>query len=1094
MLNNELFANRNSNTITLKFKLVPINPSDKLNENRAYNVDINNKLMLETKKQLSTAHKNAVDEFLNIELINQDIIKSLYDAINNKQKKQIKEIGDIILENVVTTIKNKNIYKTPSEIISTLGIKLKATNFEDYNKTQKSVFYGTGENSISFRVLENLKIFLDNVIIINKIKNNIVFDFDTDMNYNNYLKQCDIEYYNNNIVNKINNDINIYNQNQKQKKNKLTNLVKLKNQIFNRIDDTKKIDKKELLTEIKTFFTDNDLCFDSVAESFENNFEKNVIKVKDINILSHLLYNDGYYIKNNYTIPENEYITINDIGLLYDSNLKLIINGIINKAKESVNVLTKIDNIDIKNIKTNFENIKTYNKLLKLINYEELYKSINDFYTDVKNCLTNIKKYQYSTNFSSADKDNNTFGSGWTYIKKSKLSILRKDGKYYLLVLNCESEILETNSDSNNCYEKMTYFVNNAKSIARCTTSLKDIVKHFEKYSNDIVTDYGLTISKEIYDLCNNYYNIDTKTYKCKKDITKINDNTTFKKTSIKYKEINEVEYYESLYKYIDFVKVFLTKHEKYKKYNYSFKDTTEYTDLSEFFFEIESATYNIHFNEKISVDVINNLNSKGDIFLFEIYTKDFSDKSYGIKNKHTLIFNELFGDLDNLIHKLNGGVSIKYREQLIYLNDEKKKEGYHKGETNHKIIKDKRYTEEQYTLHIPITLNYKKQSRDNINNVVNNFIKNNKIENIIGIDRGENNLIYVVVYNSTTKEIIEQKSLNIINDKCYFSLIKKNIEERKEAQKNWDVFKGSKNIKEGYLSHAIYYIAELVKKYNAIIVLENLNFSDKRGKKTIEAQTYQKFEDMLINYFYKYVDKTKKSNEIGSARNIIQVTDKNITDKKQNGIVFYVDPSYTSKICPVSGFINLFKFRHDNLTEAKTFYNNFTDIVFNGCDFVFSFNYSNFKTHIKPYKNDWIVYSSDVERYNYDVRSKKTKVCLVTTELKNLFIEYGIDILNDLQKQIVLQTNLYFFKKLSSILNVLFNLRQKNKDNDFILSPVYPFFNSNKNTNKNLPNDSDANGAYNIAQKGSIILNKINNGFVDLSVSLEDYLKIKQS
>ena len=46
--------------------------------------------------------------------------------------------------------------------------------------------------------------------------------------------------------------------------------------------------------------------------------------------------------------------------------------------------------------------------------------------------------------------------------------------------------------------------------------------------------------------------------------------------------------------------------------------------------------------------------------------------------------------------------------------------------------------------------------------------------------------------------------------------------------------------------------------------------------------------------------------------------------------------------------------------------------------------------------------------------------------------------------------------------------------DNDFILSPVEPFFDSRKNY-KGLPDNGDANGAYNIARKGNCILQKIN-------------------
>ena len=70
--------------------------------------------------------------------------------------------------------------------------------------------------------------------------------------------------------------------------------------------------------------------------------------------------------------------------------------------------------------------------------------------------------------------------------------------------------------------------------------------------------------------------------------------------------------------------------------------------------------------------------------------------------------------------------------------------------------------------------------------------------------------------------------------------------------------------------------------------------------------------------------------------------------------------------------------------------------------------------------------------------------------------------------------------------------------ENDFILSPVEPFFNSSKKY-KNLPENGDANGAYNIARKGICILNKINDADdlskkVDLVIKKEDWQNYAQS
>ena len=68
-------------------------------------------------------------------------------------------------------------------------------------------------------------------------------------------------------------------------------------------------------------------------------------------------------------------------------------------------------------------------------------------------------------------------------------------------------------------------------------------------------------------------------------------------------------------------------------------------------------------------------------------------------------------------------------------------------------------------------------------------------------------------------------------------------------------------------------------------------------------------------------------------------------------------------------------------------------------------------------------------------------------------------------------------------MLNMRVTYKDKDKDEkkeyDYILSPVEPFFDSRKYEKLGyrapLPIDSDANGAYNVARKGLLILKQIN-------------------
>ena len=49
-------------------------------------------------------------------------------------------------------------------------------------------------------------------------------------------------------------------------------------------------------------------------------------------------------------------------------------------------------------------------------------------------------------------------------------------------------------------------------------------------------------------------------------------------------------------------------------------------------------------------------------------------------------------------------------------------------------------------------------------------------------------------------------------------------------------------------MSHIIHRIATLILEYNAIVILEDLNFGFKRGRFKVEKQVYQKFEKTLID------------------------------------------------------------------------------------------------------------------------------------------------------------------------------------------------------------------------------------------------------
>jgi CRISPR-associated protein Cpf1 len=197
-----------------------------------------------------------------------------------------------------------------------------------------------------------------------------------------------------------------------------------------------------------------------------------------------------------------------------------------------------------------------------------------------------------------------------------------------------------------------------------------------------------------------------------------------------------------------------------------------------------------------------------------------------------------------------------------------------------------------------------------------------------------------------------------------YHQLLDNKEKERNLAKKDWQTIENIKELKEGYLSQVINRISNLMIKYNAIIVLEDLNSGFKRGRQKVEKQVYQKFEKMLIDKLNFLVNKKAKNGEICSLRNALQLTNKfegfqNIG--KQNGFIFYVPAWNTSKMDPTTGFVNLIDTRYKSIEESKKLFNNFQSITYNKKELYFEFHihdYKLFNTISDGTKTDWIICS----------------------------------------------------------------------------------------------------------------------------------------
>ena len=696
-----------------------------------------------------------------------------------------------------------------------------------------------------------------------------------------------------------------------------------------------------------------------------------------------------------------------------------------------------------------------YGKFLPLF---DKIKTVDELYNSVRNYLT---QKPYKTEKIKLNFDNPQFLNGWDKNKERdyKCVLMRKDGLYYLAIMNKANNKLFENlpvCNDDACYEKVEY------------KQISSVSKYFS--------------IKQI------------KPQNPPQNILRYLDKN-FDKKSMTKEQLTE------LIKYIaeDFIPNYSMLHDENGNcyFDFKFKDYSEYNSWQEFCESIQPQAYSVSF-KNVSASYTDSLVENGSLYLFQIYNKDFSEKSKGKPNLHTLYFKMLFDEknLNNVVYKLNGGAEMFYREHSIEKGErvvhdknvpiKRRSDGKEESLFPYDIVKDKRYTVDRFLLHLPITLNFKADDRANINAKVIEELKKSNNQYVIGIDRGERNLVYASVVDMNGN-IVEQKSFNLVpagnRNVDYHYLLDKREKERDEARKSWKSIGNIKELKEGYISQVVHQICKLVIKYDAVIALEDLNmkFFDKRKK--IEKQVYQKFENMLITKLNYLVDKDIDADENGGLLHAYQLTnklDKYNSKSRQNGIVLYVPAWLTSKIDPATGFVNLIKPKCGTQAENIEFVKKIDDIKYNEQDdlFEFYFDYSKFPKCNSDYRKKWVVCTNGERIRTFRNKDKNDnwdcETVLLMPEFKKLFNQYNIDYRSDLKSQILAQTDSSFFRELMKLLSLTMQLRNSksgNKDEDYIISPVRnsacEFYDSrNYSESDNLPCDADANGAYNIARK----------------------------
>lgn len=717
---------------------------------------------------------------------------------------------------------------------------------------------------------------------------------------------------------------------------------------------------------------------------------------------------------------------------------------------------------------------------------------VTPLYNKVRNWLT---RKPYSDEKIKLNFENAQLLAGWDVNKEPDCTsvLLRKDGAYYLAIMDKKANHafdIDALPDDGECYEKVDY-----KLLPGANKMLPKVF-----FSKSRINEFAPSDR-----LCDAYQR-----------------GTHKKGTNFSRSDCHQL---------IDFFKQSINKHEDWSKFPFHFSATESYEDISGFYREVEQQGYMLGFR-KVSESFINKLVDEGKLYLFQIWNKDFSSYSSGTANLHTLYWKILFDErnLADVVYKLNGQAEVFYRKKSLELD---KTTIHHKNQPiankntqnakkestfDYDIVKNRRYTVDKFQLHVPVTMNFKATGGDNINAVVQDIIRQGGIEHIIGIDRGERHLLYLSLID-LKGNIVKQMTLNdIVNEykgntysTNYHDLLATREGDRTEARRNWQKIENIKEIKEGYMSQVVHIISKMMVEYKAIVVLEDLNMGFMRGRQKIERQVYEKFEKMLIDKLNYYVDKQKDASEVGGLLHAMQLTNKFESFRKlgkQSGCLFYIPAWNTSKIDPVTGFVNLLDTHYENADKTRCFFSKFDSIRYNAEKdwFEFELDYDKYTEKAAGTRTHWMLctYGTRIDTFRNPAKVNQwdNKEVNLTEAFKALFEEAGIDYRGNLKNAICQLTEKKYLEPLMHMMRLLLQMRNSitGTEVDYLLSPVADenglFYDSRK-ADTTLPKDADANGAYNIARKGLWAIRQIHatqpDDKLNLAITNKEWLQFAQ-
>ena len=602
-----------------------------------------------------------------------------------------------------------------------------STYFQGFFDNRKNMYSKDAiSTSVGFRLVhQNLPKFIDNMVSWEKIskalsdelQQGIYSEYESYLNVENVSEIFALDYYNtvltqkhidvyNNVVGALNKEINLYNQQQKEKNNKLPKLKVLFKQILS--------DRESLVSYLPQQI-ENDQQLIEVISAFYAQFEKSVLqpdgdKVMLRDLLTHL---DEYQLDGIY-VTASELSTISTVLLgnwnkLGEAQRKCMLDQLAieipqKKTQKEAKYREKLEQELDKRMKLlRSFSLQEINKWLRLCdpnltaqNYFatcgaricETHEEVNLF-TQITCAKTELDQ-DLSTQLDKRSRLNNRAG----FVKKLKTLFdafqklnhfvkplfgrgdeVGKDERFYADLELYTDIFVEANILYNavrNYITKKPYSTEKIKLNFDNSQLLKGWdANKLDAYSGIVLMKdglYYLGILKKGTASCNRFKDMPNtqdgeSTYSmiyrrglksAASDLARIpfaeSNKALFNPDPEMYRKMKEEKCHMQgdnfdinyLHELIDFFKFCLETHPSWKEFKLSLKPTNSYHAINEFYNDVNEQAIIVS-EQLVPERHINKLIEDGDLYFFQIYNKDFSPYSKGKPNLHTIYWKMLF-------------------------------------------------------------------------------------------------------------------------------------------------------------------------------------------------------------------------------------------------------------------------------------------------------------------------------------------------------------------------------------------------------------------------------------------------------------------